>query len=185
MGKSKQKKDVMRYWVQLLKLNKIDGLRINVDGREITLDNTESLLKDLGNAILDGHEFKNRYNNIANDVEAIVNKPLITRNEEKIVEIMSLLKEILKTKSDEKPNITDMSELESEESPAKRRNQQGQGLNILTPNQMLSRLPITLAQLKAGNNSQKLENEIKQLLCSLYCSKKLTKTIYNNLINIL
>ena len=39
----------MRYWVQLLKLTKIDGLRINVDGREITLDNTESLLKDLGN----------------------------------------------------------------------------------------------------------------------------------------
>ena len=118
MGKSKLKKDLMRYWVHLLKLNKIDGLRINVDGREITLDNTESLLKDLGNAILDGHEFKNRYNNIANDVEAIVNKPLITRNEEKIVEIMSLLKEILKTKSDEKPNITDMSELESEESAA-------------------------------------------------------------------
>ena len=98
---------------------------------------------------------------------------------------MSLLKEILKTKSDEKPNITDMSELESEESAASKRNQQGRGLNILTPNQMLSRLPITLAQLKAGNNSQKLENEIKQLLCSLYCSKKLTKTIYNNLINII
>ena len=105
MGKSKLKKDWMRYWVQLLKLNKIGGLRINVDGREITLDNTESLLKDLGNAILDGHEFKNRYNNIANDVEAIVNKPLITRNEEKIVDIMSLLKEILKTKSDEKKQI--------------------------------------------------------------------------------
>ena len=73
----------------------------------------------------------------------------MTRNEEKIVEIMSPLKEILKSKSDEKLNITDMSELESEESAAKRRNQQGQGLNILTPNQMLSRLPITLAQLKA------------------------------------
>ena len=185
MGKSKLKKDLMRYWVQLLKLNKIDGLRINVDGREITLDNTESLLKDLGNAILDGHEFKNRYNNIANDVEAIVNKPLITRNEEKIVEIMSLLKEILKTKSDEKPNITDMSELESEESPAKRRNQQGQGLNILTRNQMLSRLPITLAQLKAGNNSQKLKNEIRQLLYSLYRSKKLTKQLYKSLVDII
>ena len=50
---------------------------------------------------------------------------------------------------------------------------------------MLSRLPITLAQLKAGNNSQKLKNEIRQLLYSLYLSKKLTKTIYNNLINII
>ena len=48
---------------------------------------------------------------------------------------------------------------------------------------MVSRLPITLAQLKAGNNSQKLINEIRQLLYSLRRSKKLTKTIYNNLIN--
>ena len=66
-----------------------------------------------------------------------------------------------------------------------KQNQQGQGLKILTPDQMLSRLPITLAQLKAGNNSQKLINEIRQLLYSLYRSKKLTKTIYNNLINII
>ena len=66
-----------------------------------------------------------------------------------------------------------------------KQNQQGQGLKILTPDQMLSRLPITLAQLKAGNNSQKLKNEIRQLLYSLYLSKKLTKTIYNNLINII
>ena len=46
--------------------------------------------------------------------------------------------------------------------------QSGKGLRILTPNQMLSRLPITLAQLKAGNNSEKLKNEIRQLLYSLY-----------------
>ena len=46
-------------------------------------------------------------------------------------------------------------------------NQLGQGLKILTPNQMLSRLPISLAQLKAGNNSEKLKNEIRQLLYSL------------------
>ena len=44
--------------------------------------------------------------------------------------------------------------------------QQGSGLKILTPNQMLSRLPITLAQLKAGNNSEKLKNEIRQILYS-------------------
>ena len=48
---------------------------------------------------------------------------------------------------------------------------------------MLSRLPISLAQLKAGNNSEKLKNEIRQLLYSLYRSKKLTKNVYNNLIN--
>ena len=49
----------------------------------------------------------------------------------------------------------------------KKQNQQGKGLKILTPNQMLNKLPITLAQLKAGNNSEKLKNEIKQLLYSL------------------
>ena len=59
------------------------------------------------------------------------------------------------------------------------------GLKILTPNQTLSRLPITFAQLKAGNNSQKLKNEIRQLLYSLYRSKKLTKQLYKSLIDII
>ena len=61
-----------------------------------------------------------------------------------------------------------MPDLESEESAAQRRNQQGKGLKILTPNQIISRLPISLAQIKAGNNSEKLKNEIRQLLYSLY-----------------
>ena len=65
------------------------------------------------------------------------------------------------------------------------RKQQGFGLQMLTPNQMLSRLPITLAQLKAGNNSEKLKNEIRQILCSLYRSKKLTKNVYKRLVDII
>ena len=64
-------------------------------------------------------------------------------------------------------------------------NTERSGLKILTPNQMLSRLPITLAQLKAGNNSEKLKNEIRQLLYSLYRSKKLTKQLYKSLIDII
>ena len=56
------------------------------------------------------------------------------------------------------------------------KNQQGQVLNILTPNEMLSRLLITLLQLKAEKNSEKLKNKIRQLLYSLYRSKTLTKT---------
>ena len=63
--------------------------------------------------------------------------------------------------------------------------QLGKGLKILTPDQMLSRLPIILAQLKAGNNSEKLKNKIRQLLYSLYRSKKLTKQLYKSLINII
>ena len=51
----------------------------------------------------------------------------------------------------------------------------GQGLKILTPSQTLSRLPISLAQLKARNNAEKLKSEIR-LLYSLCRSKKLTKT---------
>ena len=71
---------------------KSEGLRTNVDGREITLDNTESLLKDLGNGILDRHEFKRKYNNIVDDAEAIVNNKIITRNQEKMAETISLLR---------------------------------------------------------------------------------------------
>ena len=63
--------------------------------------------------------------------------------------------------------------------------QKGEGLKIVTPDQMLSRLLISLAQLKAGNNSEKLKNEIRQLLYSLYRSKKLTKQLYNSLVDII
>ena len=62
---------------------------------------------------------------------------------------------------DEQQDTKDMPDLESEESAAQRRNQQGQGLKILTPDQMLSRLPISLAQLESGNNSEKRKNEIR------------------------
>ena len=53
---------------------------------------------------------------------------------------------------------------------------------MLTNKQMLNRLSILLAQIQAGNNSNKLKNEIRQIFCSLYMSKVLTKTVYNNLI---
>ena len=46
---------------------------------------------------------------------------------------------------------------------------------MLTPNQMLSRLTITLAQLKAGNNSENLKNKIRKILYSLYRSKNSIK----------
>ena len=62
--------------------------------------------------------------------------------------------------------------------------QHGSGLKILTPDQMLSRLRITLAQLKAGNGSEKLKHKIRQLLYYLYRSKKLTKQLYKSLIDI-
>ena len=58
----------------------------------------------------------------------------------------------------------------------------GSGLKILTNKQMLNHLPILLAQIQAGNNSNKLKNEARKILYSLYRLKVLTKTVYNNLI---
>ena len=63
------------------------------------------------------------------------------------------------------------------------REQEGTGLKILTPNQMLKRLPIALAQIKAGNNSESLLNEIRQIVYSLCRSKEITKKVCNNIIN--
>ena len=60
--------------------------------------------------------------------------------------------------------------------------QEGAGLKILTSNQMLKRLPIALAQIKAGNNSESLLDEIRQIVYSLYRSKEITKKVYNNII---
>ena len=100
--------------------------------------------------------------------------------------------------SDLKNGIEDMGEKEKEiEKPNEvidvvektlefnKQNQSGQGLKTLTPDQMLSRLPVTLAELKAGNNSQKLKNEIRQLLYSLYRSKKFTKQLCKSLVAII
>ena len=56
------------------------------------------------------------------------------------------------------------------------------GLNILTSKQMVQRLPIALEQVKAGNNSENLLNEIRQIVYSLYQSKEITKKVYNNII---
>ena len=83
----------------------------------------------------------------------------------------------------ERLDTTDMPELESEEFDGEGINQV-KSLKIRTPNQMHSRLPISVAQLKVGNNSKKLKNEIRQILYSLYRSKKLIyrKQIYKSLI---
>ena len=104
-----------------------------------------------------------RWSNLKDEIEKMTENEIKTEKPHKILEIV---KEILDFNK-------------------KNRKQQGLGLKILTPNQMLSRLPITLAQLKAGNNSEKLKNEIRQLLYSLCRSKKLTKQLYKNLIDII
>ena len=118
-----------------------------------------------------------------------------TNHKKKNKKLVSVINSGLKDLKDE---IEDMSEKEREnEKPDEivkivkeiiefnKQNQEGQGLKILTPNQMFSRLPISLAQLKAENNSEKLKNEIRQPLFSLYRSKQLTKQLYKSLVDII
>ena len=58
---------------------------------------------------------------------------------------------------------------------AKNQTTKGKGLKIITPKQLLQRLPIAPAQVKAGNNSENLSNEMRQIVYSLYQSKEITK----------
>ena len=107
-------------------------------------------------------EIKNRWSNLKDEVEKMSEDEKEIQKPDKILkivkEILDFNKEIQK--------------------------QRGLGLKILTPYEMLSRLPIFLAQLNAENNSKKLKNEIRQLLYSLHRSKKLTKNIYKSLFEI-
>ena len=93
------------------------------------------------------------------------------------------------TKSDTtdtpKTKESDMPDLDSKEIAAQRKNEQRKGLKILTPNQILSRLSVSSAQSKGGNNSEKVKNEIRQLLYYLYRSKIFTKQLYKSFIDII
>ena len=75
-------------------------------------------------------------------------------------------------------DIIDLYNLKSDSDTSKK----CEGIKILNNKQMVNPLPISLAQIEAGNNSIKLKNEARQILYSLYRSKLLTKTVYNNLI---
>ena len=72
--------------------------------------------------------------------------------------------------------LNDYSSIVSE---AKHKAKYGKGLKILTPQQMLQTLPIALAQVKAGNTSENLLNEIRQIIYSLYQTKEITEKVYN------
>ena len=119
------------------------------------------------------------------DVGDEKNKNMVESINKKLNKMKKIIKNVPENKTfkiEENKKIIDIVERILELNSKK---QLGQGLKILTPNQMLSRLPITLAQLKAGNNSEKLKNEIRQLLYSLHRSEKLTKQLYKSLIDII
>ena len=123
------------------------------------------------------------------DMLALLNKTNDTEKNNKLVNLINsglkdLKEEIKKMSKAEIENEDPESIVNIVEKILKfnKQNQQGEGIKILTPNQMLNRLPIALAQLQAGNSSNKLKNEIRQLLYSIYRPKNMTKQVYNNLI---
>ena len=110
------------------------------------------------------------------------NKDLVNVIKSSLVDLKNEIKKMSEDETEiEKPD--EMVDIVEKILELNDQNQEGKGLKILTPDQTLSGLPISLAQLKVGNDSEKLKNEIIQLLYSLYRSKKLSKRIYNNLIN--
>ena len=118
-------------------------------------------------------------------IERLKNADMVESINKKLTKMESIVKNVTKDKAsrvEENEKIVDIVERILELNIEK---QLGQGLKTFTPNQMLSRLPITFAQLKAENNAEKLKNEIRQSLYSLYRSKKLTKKLYKTLVDII
>ena len=178
---TKQRFDVIKKEVQNAKKKKNLQARPNCS-RLVTSSESDKLLQDIEHGKITYEEALKKMTNIYDDISMFLKLDSFTSNQSKILSILFMEFEIFtgkvrmlekndedefevflkknknthnKQESDEQTGTTNMPELESKESDAQRINQSGQGLNILTPDEMLSRLPITLAQLKAGNNPQK------------------------------
>ena len=194
--KDEEEKETIIPTIILKKLNKIiDKINHRSDKKQfpkyfVYADNLEGLKTYLF-SISDKNEYMKAKEKIENRIEIL----RLVKNELKDEKIINIIEDTIdvveksieyidqnkkfkqESNNDKKEKIdaTDMPDSESEKDAAKIREKLGKGLKILTPQQMLSRLPISLAQLKAGNNSEKLKNETRQLLYSLYRSKKLSK----------
>ena len=130
-------------------------------------------LKKLHNKFINFDEFDEKYNKFMHNIvkfeyfKSEKDPGSVSPNQRKMRRYARDLKDIL-----------DLYNLKSDSDKSKK----GEGLKILTKKNLLNRLPILLAQIQAGNNSKSLKNELRQILYSLYRSKVLTKTVYNNLI---
>ena len=138
--------------------------------------NTEEItksLKKLRNKLINLSKFKEEYNKFVNNIV----KFEYYKSEKEPGSVSPNQKKMIRYARDLK-NIVDLYNLKSDSDTTKK----GEGLKILNNKQMLNRLPILPAQIEARNNLIKLKNEVRQILYSLYRSKLLTKTVYNNLI---
>ena len=143
------------------KINKNKDLSTTIDNKRYTLNDGNKLVNKIAEQKIGKHNAIKAYNNLVNKAEQIV-ELRSTSHRQKMLEIFNYLGEIFNEPTGEKSAS------------------QGEGLKILTSSKMVSRLTITLAQLKAGNNSEKLKNEIRQLLYSLYRSKKHGNNLYEH-----
>ena len=142
--------------------------KIKINTEEITKS-----LKKLHNKLTNFSKFDEEYNKFKNDVKGFEDykaekQPgIVSINQKKMRRCVKSLKDIVDFYNPQSANVM---------------SKKVEGLKILTNKQMLNYLPILLAQIEAGNNSNKLKNETRQILYSLYSSKALTKTVYNKLI---
>ena len=150
-------------WVQVaedrfnfvkLKINMNKNKSTTIGNKRYTPNDANNLVNKIAEKKIGKNNFIKEYNSLV-DKAVQISKLRSTESRDKMLEIFNYLGEIFNKPTGEESAL------------------RGKGLKILTPNQMLSRLPISLAQLKAGNNSEKLRNEIRQLLYVLYRSKKL------------
>ena len=172
---------------------------------------SNKLLHDITDSNTTYEEALKRITNIRDNITTIINQKILNLNQTEVVNTFFMVDEAFtgKTKMvkeddkgvlnvfevkksntarqeftkqpNEQPDTTTMPDLESDKSA----DLEGEGLKILPSSQMLSRLLVSLPQLKAENNSEKLKNEFRQLLYSLYRSEKLTINIYKSLIDII
>ena len=125
------------------------------------------------------------YKSLSNTIGSEENEAQANAIKDKLANLMEVFKSRPTSNTKKIENRNNMVQIVQRILEFNQLNQSGEGLKILTPNQMLKRLPIALAQLNAGNNTKKLKSEIRQILYSLHRSKTLTKQIYKSLINII
>ena len=124
-------------------------------------------------------EVKNKQNEFLNKLSSIK----IGKETSEQKEVINNLENFYNSREEVINLIRDYIEMLSDANyEAKQNETKGARLKILTPKQMLQRLPIALAQVKAGNNSESLLIKIKQIVCFLYQAKQITKKVYNDII---
>ena len=141
--------------------------------------NSKELFNAIKNSQIKFSEVKNKQNEFLNKLRNIyVGKKTLKQKE-----VINNLEKFYNSREEVINFFRDYIEMLSDANyNSKNSETKGKGLKILTPKQMLQRLPIALAQVKAGNNSETLLNEIRQIVYFLYQSKQSTKKIYNNII---